>query len=202
MKWLKRIFKGSKGETADYAIIGLGNPGRQYEGTRHNVGFMVIDELSRKLGVQLRRRQCKSKLTIVDFNGIRLLLAKPMTFMNLSGDAVKCIVHQFGLEVQRLLIVLDDVNLPLSRIRIRSGGSHGGHKGLKSVIEALGREDVPRLRIGIGAPPPGIDLVSFVLSPFEPHEMDAIREAIERAANGAIACVTEGLEKAMSKFNS
>lgn len=201
MSWLKRIFIRSKGERVDYAIIGLGNPGRQYDGTRHNVGFMVVDELATRLNVRLRQRRCKSRLAIVDFNGISLLLAKPMTFMNLSGDAVKCIVHQFSLEAQRLLIILDDANLPLGRIRIRAGGSHGGHRGLKSVIEALGSEDVPRLRIGIGAPPHGVDMVTFVLSPFEPHELNIIREALTKAADAAIACVTDGIEKAMSKFN-
>ncbi|MCS7254389.1 MAG: aminoacyl-tRNA hydrolase [Armatimonadota bacterium] len=201
MGWLKRIFKRSSFQRADYAIIGLGNPGKQYERTRHNVGFMLIDELAKRLNAKLRTRQCNSRLAIVDFNGIHLLLAKPMTFMNLSGEAVKCIVCQFGLATQHLLIALDDANLPLGRIRIRASGSHGGHRGIKSVIEALGTQDVPRLRIGIGAPPPNMDLVNFVLSPFEPHELDVIRGAIMRAADAAIACVTDGLEKAMSKFN-
>lgn len=202
MKWLKRILVGSKGERVDCAIIGLGNPGRQYDGTRHNVGFMVVDEIATRLNVQLRQRRCKSRLVIANLGSINLLLAKPMTFMNLSGDAVRCIVHQFGLETQRLLIILDDANLPLGRIRIRTGGSHGGHRGLKSIIEALGSEDVPRLRVGIGAPPQGVDMVTFVLSPFEPHELDIIRTALAKAADAAITCVTDGIERAMSKFNS
>lgn len=186
----------------EFAIIGLGNPGKQYERTRHNVGFMVIDELSRRSGIRLRRSSCESLIAITEVNGVCLLLAKPLTFMNLSGRAVNQIVSKYGLSPERLLIVIDDANLPIGRLRIRLSGSHGGHKGLKSVIEALGTETVPRLRIGIGSPPPESDIVNFVLSPFEPQEWEIIKEAIVRAADAATACAIEGLERAMSKFNA
>jgi len=202
LNWVRFFFPVSVKWMPDVVVVGLGNPGRQYENTRHNVGFMVVDEIAKRLKVRFRKKLCRALVAMAEHCDKRLMLAKPLTFMNLSGEAVKCIVQHFNLTVDRLLIVLDDANLPLGKIRIRPSGSHGGHKGLKSVIEALGTEAVSRLRIGIGAPKQGVDMVSFFLSPFDAHEEEIIREAIARAVEATFVYLVEGLEKAMSRFNA
>ncbi|MFA4015219.1 MAG: hypothetical protein RUDDFDWM_000297 [Candidatus Fervidibacterota bacterium] len=199
--WIRFFFPASAKRMPDIVVVGLGNPGREYENTRHNVGFMVVDEIAKRLKVRFRKKLCCALVAMAEHCNRYLMLAKPLTFMNLSGEAVKCIVHHLSLPLDHLLIVLDDANLPLGKIRIRPSGSHGGHKGLKSVIDALGTEAISRLRVGIGAPKQGIDMVSFVLSPFDAHEEELIREAIARATEAVLACLVEGLEKAMSKFN-
>jgi PTH1 family peptidyl-tRNA hydrolase len=195
------LFFRRKDEPVDWLIIGIGNPGRQYADTRHNLGFRVVNELARRWGVGRMARRFQGLFGVAEVFGERVGLLKPMTFVNRSGQSVAEAVRQLRLPTQRLLVVLDDAALPLGKLRLRSRGSDGGHKGLRSILEALGTQFVPRLRIGIGAPPPDTDLVTFVLSPFAPEERPIIEQAIERAADAVQVWMTEGVEAAMQQFN-
>jgi PTH1 family peptidyl-tRNA hydrolase len=180
------------------AIVGLGNPGAEYEGTRHNVGFEVVDELARRWNVRLR--SWKSAATLARVPGQDALLAAPKTFMNLSGEAVHRIGAFYQIEPSDILIVVDDVNLPLGRLRLRPSGSAGGHNGLKSVIEHVGT-GFPRLRIGVGRGDPNWDLADHVLSRFGSEERKAVADAIGRAADAVEMFIADGVESAMNRFN-
>ena len=178
-------------------IFGLGNPGRRYAATRHNVGFMVVDGLAARLGFRFRvfadrevaRRQ---------FAGDELMLVKPLLFMNESGIVVR---KQLERKPDDVLVVCDDMALPFGRLRLRPAGSDGGHKGLGSIISHLGRSDFPRLRVGIDAPARSSDGVDYVLEPFPKEQAALLPEVLERAVDACIATVTQGLERAMSRFN-
>ncbi|MFL6291733.1 MAG: aminoacyl-tRNA hydrolase [Thermoanaerobaculia bacterium] len=181
-------------------ILGLGNPGERYRDTRHNVGFLVVEELARRWSVRLDRRECNA---FVGVEGQSTLLAQPQTYMNRSGWAARCLVETHGLDPAAVLVVYDEVALPLGKLRLRKSGSPGGHRGLESVIENLRTDQVPRLRLGIAPeePPRGEDLVEFVLAPFPPGEREAVEAMIARAADACEAWVREGAEAAMAKFN-
>lgn len=185
-------------------IVGLGNPGPRYAGNRHNVGFRCVDHISRRHGIPINKRRLRLKsLNAIygtgEVTGIPVVLAKPRTYMNLSGTAVAQLVRRFGLSPGDLIVVYDDMDLPTGKLRIRPGGGAGGHNGIASVIASLGSEDFARIRIGIGRPDG--DEVSYVLSDFSDVEKKAIDEAVARAAD-AIACIlTEGLEAAMNRYN-
>jgi PTH1 family peptidyl-tRNA hydrolase len=181
------------------AIVGLGNPGAEYEATRHNLGFEVIDELARRWDVKLKAWKSIAALAVARNNDA--LLAEPKTFMNLSGDCVQRIGAFYQLEPSEFLIVADDVNLPLGRLRLRKMGSAGGHNGLKSVIQHIG-PDFPRLRVGVGRGDPQWDLADHVLSRFGPEEQEAAREAVARAADAVEMFVARGIEPAMNRFNA
>jgi PTH1 family peptidyl-tRNA hydrolase len=181
------------------AIVGLGNPGAEYRATRHNLGFEVVDELARRWEVTLKAWKSIAVLAVVP--GRDALLAEPKTFMNLSGDCVQRIGAFYQLEPSALLIVADDVNLPLGRLRLRKMGSAGGHNGLKSVIQHIG-PDFPRLRIGVGRGDPKWDLADHVLSRFGPEELETAREVVARAADAVEIVVAEGIEAAMNRFNA
>ena len=178
-------------------IFGLGNPGRRYAATRHNVGFMVVDGLAARLGFRFRvfadrevaRRQ---------FAGDELMLVKPLLFMNESGIVVR---KQLERKPDDVLVVCDDMALPFGRLRLRPAGSDGGHKGLGSIISHLGRSGFPRLRVGIDAPARSSDGVDYVLEPFPKEQAALLPEVLERAADACIATATQGLERAMSRFN-
>jgi PTH1 family peptidyl-tRNA hydrolase len=180
-------------------IIGLGNPGDDYRDTRHNVGFMVVDEIARRhaLGWRQRGQTAFAKR----FGTPPFMLAKPLTFMNLSGFAVADFAGYHQVDVNDMLIVLDEVDLPLGRIRTRPGGSAGTHKGLKSIVQQLGTTDVPRLRIGIGRGDRRRDLADYVLAKFETAERAELDEVITRAADAAEMFVVEGIEKVMNRYN-
>jgi peptidyl-tRNA hydrolase, PTH1 family len=180
------------------AIVGLGNPGRAYAGTRHNIGFDVIDEVARRWNVQLRPWKSVADVAVVGSRGV--VLVEPQTFMNLSGDAVSRIAAFHKVEPADILVVVDEVQLPVSRLRIRRSGSAGGHNGLKSIIQHIGSE-FPRLRIGIGRGDPNWDLADHVLSRFGREEKDAVAEAVNRAADAVEVFVEDGLEVAMNRFN-
>lgn len=180
-------------------IVGLGNPGREYHGTRHNVGFAVIDLLAKRHRIHVRTRRSKSLVGEGAIDGHQVVLVKPMTFMNLSGQAVGDLARRYRVKHSDIIVICDDVNLPLGRIRIRPQGSSGGQKGLKSIIHSIGGEDFPRVRIGIGSPRK--DMVDHVLSRFAKAEQKAASEAVERAADALDAIITDGLEKAMNRFN-
>jgi PTH1 family peptidyl-tRNA hydrolase len=180
------------------AIVGLGNPGREYAGTRHNIGFDVIDEVARRWNVRLR--PWKSAADVVVVAGRGAVLVEPQTFMNLSGDAVGKVATFHKLEDADVLVVVDEVQLPLGRIRIRRSGSAGGHNGLKSIVQHIGT-GFPRLRIGVGRGDPKWDLADHVLSRFGRDEREAVAEAVNRAADAVEMFVDEGIEVAMNRFN-
>ena len=181
------------------AIVGLGNPGREYGATRHNVGFEVVNELARRW--RLRLKSWKSVADVVVAGDRGVVLVEPRTFMNASGDAVQRVVAFHKIEPCDLLVVVDDVQLPLGRLRLRRSGSAGGHNGLKSVIQHVGPE-FPRLRVGVGRGDQSWDLADHVLAPFHPDERPIIRDAIDRAADATEEFVTGGIERAMNRFNA
>jgi PTH1 family peptidyl-tRNA hydrolase len=181
-------------------VVGLGNPGPQYRDTRHNVGFWVADELARRWQVSDAWRE-RDEALFVRKAGVGML-AKPLTYMNLSGFAVSRLCQFFQIEPSDLLIVLDEVALPLGRLRARARGSAGGHNGLKSVIEQLGTSDVARLRIGVGRGDDRRDLADHVLSRFDREEHDIIQAAVLRAADASELFIAEGIERVMNAFNA
>ena len=180
------------------AIVGLGNPGREYAGTRHNIGFDVLDEVARRWNVQLRPWKSVADLAVAGGRGA--VLVEPQTFMNLSGDAVSRVSAFHKVEPADILIVADEVQLPLGRLRLRRSGSAGGHNGLKSIIQHIGTE-FPRLRIGVGRGDPAWDLADHVLSRFSRDERDSVDDAVKRAADAVEAFVADGLDAAMNRFN-
>ncbi len=181
-------------------IVGLGNPGTKYTGTRHNIGFEVIDYLAAGPGCSPPREKFEASVAEMKEGDETILLVKPLTFMNLSGRAVRAILDFYKLPVEQVLIVCDDFNLPLGKLRIRTKGSHGGQNGLRNIQVQLGTDAYARLRIGVGQPTPG-DAVDFVLSKFKPGERAATEEAIASAAQAALVWVRQGVEACMNRFN-
>jgi PTH1 family peptidyl-tRNA hydrolase len=181
-------------------IVGLGNPGRRYQGTRHNVGARVVETLARRHGVALREEGW-ADVGGSTIEGVRVLLARPQTYVNVSGTAVADLRRRHRLPLANLLVVFDDLDLPAGQIRLRAKGGHGGHNGMRSIIEALGGGDFPRLRLGIGRPPAGVDPAEYVLGRPTPDERTVIEEAIERAADAVALYVRRDIETAMSTFN-
>ncbi len=182
-------------------IVGLGNPGEKYRRTRHNAGFMVIDELAQRLTLGAQERIDDAWAAKTEIAGERVVLLKPQSFMNRSGPVVEAALRWFNLEPDRLVIVSDDVALPLGSLRIRARGSHGGQNGLRSIIESIGSEEFPRLRFGIGSAEPVLDLAGFVLSEFIDAEVPGVQEMVSRAADAISAIVEHGVEAAMNSFN-
>lgn len=184
-------------------IVGLGNPGREYRETRHNVGFMVVDEIARRhnLTLAMAPSQIPDAMIAKKFGGSAVLVAKPLTFMNNSGEAVAALARYYDVPIGDLLIVIDEVALPFGRLRARARGSAGGHNGLKSVIARLGTTDFARLRLGVGRGDARRDLADHVLSKFEADEQSALGEFIARAADAAEMFAAEGIEKVMNTYN-
>jgi peptidyl-tRNA hydrolase, PTH1 family len=180
------------------AIVGLGNPGREYAGTRHNIGFDVVDEVARRWTVQLRPWKSVAAVAVASARGA--VLVEPQTFMNRSGEAVSTIAAFHKLEPSDVLVVVDEVQLPLGRLRLRRSGSAGGHNGLKSIIQHLGVE-FPRLRVGVGRGDPQWDLADHVLSRFGRDEREVVADVVTRAADAIELFVAEGLDAAMNRFN-
>jgi PTH1 family peptidyl-tRNA hydrolase len=182
-------------------IIGLGNPGLKYTNTRHNVGFKVINKLAKLAKIKIRDRKYKSKIGEGKISGNEVILAKPMTYVNLSGEAVELLVKNFQVPLTELLVVYDDINLELGKIRIRKKGSAGGHNGMKSIIEKLNSQEFIRIRIGIGSPPHDVEFRDYVLSNFTEEEEEIIESTIEKAAQAVICIVEKGIDVAMNKYN-
>ena len=184
-------------------IVGLGNPGREYRDTRHNVGFMVADEIAKRHGLTLAMApsQVPDAMIAKKFGPDAVLLAKPLTFMNRSGDAVAALARYYDIAIADLLVVVDEVALPFGRLRARARGSAGGHNGLKSCIERLGTNEFPRLRLGVGRGDSRRDLADHVLSKFEADEQSALGEFIARAADAAEMFAAEGIGKVMNTYN-
>jgi PTH1 family peptidyl-tRNA hydrolase len=181
-------------------IVGLGNPGAKYAGTRHNIGFEVVDYLAKGPGCSPAREKFEAFVAELKEGDETVLLVKPLTFMNLSGRSVRAIVDFYKLPIEQVLIVCDDFNLPLGKLRIRMKGSHGGQNGLRNIQEQLGTDAYARLRIGVGQPAPG-DAVDFVLSKFRPGERQAVEDAVALAAQAALVWVRQGVEASMNRFN-
>jgi len=181
-------------------VVGLGNPGPKYAGTRHNIGFDVMDYLAAGPGCSTFREKFEAFVAELKEGDETVLLMKPLTFMNLSGRAVRAALDFYKLPIEQVLIVCDDFNLPLSKLRIRAKGSHGGQNGLRNIHEQLGSDNYARLRIGVGQPEPG-DAVDFVLSKFKPGERAAAEDAVANAAQAVLMWIRKGTEAAMNKFN-
>jgi peptidyl-tRNA hydrolase, PTH1 family len=184
-----------------YLLIGLGNPGREYRDNRHNLGFMVIDRLIVRLNARGMKVQSKAIVTTVTYEERKLILAKPQTYMNLSGQSAQGLLNFYKIPVENMLIAHDDLDIPFGTIRIRPGGGPGGQRGMASTIERLGTKDFPRLRIGIGRPPGRMDPSAYVLQDFSRDEMKILSEIVDRAAEAALTFVVDGLNKAMNKYN-
>jgi peptidyl-tRNA hydrolase, PTH1 family len=184
-----------------YLLIGLGNPGREYRDNRHNFGFMVIDRLIVRLNARGMKVQSKAIVTSATYEDRKLILAKPQTYMNLSGQSAQGLLNFYKLPIENMLVAHDDLDLPFGTIRIRPGGGPGGQRGMASTIEQLGTKDFPRLRLGIGRPPGRMDPAAYVLQNFSREEMKFLSEIVDRAADAALTFVLDGLNKAMNKYN-
>lgn len=184
-----------------FLLIGLGNPGREYRDTRHNVGFMFIDRLIVRLNARGLKVQSKAVVTSAMYEDRKLILAKPQTYMNLSGQSAQGLLNFYKIPMENMLIAHDDLDIPFGTIRIRPKGGPGGQGGMASTINQLGTKDFPRLRIGIGRPPGRMDPAAFVLQDFTREEMKVLSEIIDRAADAALTFVLEGLNKAMNRYN-
>lgn len=184
-----------------YCVLGIGNPGPEYAETKHNIGWAIIDVLAERHDIPLNRRRLRSVYGRGRIDGADTVLAKPLTYVNNSGDAALRLASFFRIRPEWFIVVLDDMNLEPGTLRLRRQGSDGGHRGLRSVMAALGTIEIPRLRVGIGPPPPGTSAVDWVLSPFAEDVLPTMKQACERAADCIEVALAEGLEEAMNRYN-
>lgn len=187
---------------ASWLLVCLGNPGDQYENTRHNVGFMVADQLGERYGLPIQKLKFKALTNIFPISGEKVLVMKPVTYMNLSGEAVRPAADFYKIPPEHIIVISDDTALDVGKLRIRKGGSAGGHNGLKSIIQQLGTDQFPRIRVGVGKKPhPDYDLADWVLGKFQGEDKKAIDAAVERCADAVECYIKEGPDRAMNKFN-
>jgi PTH1 family peptidyl-tRNA hydrolase len=191
------MFRRSK----PYLIVGLGNPDREYRGNRHNVGFMVLDQLVEKLGASFSRVKMNALMTAVRHGDERLILIKPQTYMNLSGQAVSSFARFYKLPQENILVVYDDVDLPFETLRLKPNGGDAGQKGVRSIIQHLGTQEFPRLRVGIGRPPGRTPVSDYVLQDFSKSERELLPFVLEQGASAALHFIDHGLESAMTLYN-
>jgi PTH1 family peptidyl-tRNA hydrolase len=184
-----------------YLLVGLGNPGREYRANRHNLGFMTVDQLSQVLSIRLSRVQSKALIGIGFQDTNKVILAKPQTFMNLSGQAVSSLLRFYKIPLERLLVIHDELDLPLGTLRLRPGGGSAGNRGLASIIQQLGTQEFPRLRIGVGHPPGQMSGADYVLQDFPPAEQELLEMVLKRAVEAAQVFIKSGLETAMNQYN-
>ena len=185
-----------------WIVVGLGNPGDKYENTRHNVGFMTIDELGERGRFPVQRLKYKALTNTVTIGGQGVLVMKPTTYMNLSGEAVGEAARFYKIAPDHVLVISDDVSLPLGKLRIRAGGSAGGHNGLKNIISHLGTDQFPRIKVGVGAPQhPEHEMVDWVIGSFTPAEKKVVAEAVGKALDAAVCLMEKGVQEAQNKFN-
>ena len=185
-----------------FLIAGLGNPGREYKASRHNIGFMLVSHLAEELGVTFSRVQSKALVTKTEYQGSRLILAKPQTYMNLSGQAVGSLVKFYKIEFDHMLVVYDDVDLPYGRIRMRPSGGSAGQKGMRSIIDQLGTQEFPRMRLGIGRPPGSKGAASYVLRDFSGEDAEFLPSVLDRGVEAILTYIREDLTTAMNRYNS
>lgn len=206
---IRRAWRRKPEARADYLIVGLGNPGERYAESRHNVGFRCVDRLAHRYGARLDGKECRARVGACRREGQDLLLCKPHTYVNLSGESVGCLVSKYGVSLDRVIVVCDDLDLPAGKVRVRASGGAAGHKGMKSIIEHLGSDEFPRVRVGIGRPTPGDgsadtdrdSIVEYVLNRFSPEEEQTMSPAIEEVVDAIDCVVQQGVQPAMSKFN-
>ena len=213
MSWFDRIFRNTPGADRQRGcsgaeeggimkmIVGLGNPGMKYAGSRHNLGFSVAAELADRHNIRINTVRLKGLCGSGVIAGQKVLLVQPQTYMNNSGECVKPLADYYRVPPEDVLVIYDDIALDVGRIRIRAKGSAGGHNGMKSLIRYLGSEEFPRIRVGVGAKPPQMDLADYVLGHFPKEELPVIREAVQRAADAAELWISQGVETAMNRFN-
>lgn len=191
-----------KSSSLDWILVCLGNPGDQYENTRHNVGFLTADALGERLNKPIQRLKFKALTNTVEYGGAKVLVMKPTTYMNLSGEAVREACQFYKLPPERVLVVCDDVSLPVGKLRLRRNGSAGGHNGLRSIIGQLHSDQFPRLKIGVGQKPhPDYDLADWVLGKFPREDRKTVDAAVERALDSIECVFSKGIDKAMSQYN-
>jgi PTH1 family peptidyl-tRNA hydrolase len=200
VRWLRLLHHGTRDEPVEKLIVGLGNPGRKYAHNRHNVGFQCLDRLAQAHGLSFTQRRAKASLALGKIADVRVVLARPLTYMNHSGQAVRPLVSFYKLSIEDILVIHDDLDLPLGTTRLRPEGGSGGHKGMRSIIEALGSQAFPRLRVGIGRPP-GNDAVSYVLSDFTADEQITLESVYERVVAAVELFLRESIEAAMNAYN-
>jgi len=184
-----------------FLIVGLGNPGREYHENRHNIGFMLVDRLAERLSISFNHLRSRALFGSTGYCGKEIILAKPVTFMNLSGKVVSALISYYELPLTNLLLVHDDIDLTFGTIRLRRSGSSAGHKGIASIIEELGVQEFARLRLGIGRPLGRMDPADYVLQDFSPNEQIALTNLLERAVEAGLTLISEGIDVAMDKFN-
>ena len=193
---------GNKSAAVDWLVVGLGNPGQKYANTRHNMGFLTVDLLAEKAGVKLNKVKFKSAYNILPFAGCKCLVMKPQTYMNLSGEAVREAVQFYKIPADHVLVIYDDVSLPVGKLRVRPTGSAGGHNGIKNIIAHLGTQDFPRVKIGTGAPAGGgADMIDWVIGEPSKAEKKVLLESFEKAIDAAACIIEHGCQKAMNDFN-
>lgn len=185
-----------------YLIAGLGNPTKEYDKTRHNVGFSVIDVLADKYGIDVSERKHRAYCGKGVIEGQKVLLVKPQTFMNLSGESLRAVVDYYKIPPEEIIVIYDDISLEPGQLRIRLKGSAGGHNGIKNIIAQLGTQEFPRIKVGVGAKPPRMDLADYVLSRFSKGEQALMDDAFKEAADAAVMMMTDGAERAMNHYNA
>jgi peptidyl-tRNA hydrolase, PTH1 family len=191
-----------KSPATGWIVVFLGNPGAKFDGTRHNVGFMTGDVLSEKLGIKIDRVKFRALTRQVDISGEKVLLMKPQTYMNLSGDAVREAMSFYKIPLDHIVVVSDDVSLPVGKLRVRRSGSAGGHNGLKDIIAKCGGEGFPRVKVGVGAKPhPDYDMADWVMSTFKGDDAKIIGEAVKRASGAVETIISDGVDRAMALYN-
>ena len=193
---------GTKSSAVDWLIVGLGNPGQKYEHTRHNMGFLTVDLLAEEAGVKLNKVKFKAAYNILNFAGCKCLVMKPQTYMNLSGEAVREAVQFYKIPADRVLVIYDDISLPVGKLRVRPSGSAGGHNGIKNIIAHLGTQEFPRVKIGVGAPSGGGDeMIDWVIGAPSQAERKILAESFEKAIGAAECIIQKGCQQAMNSFN-
>ena len=196
------FFASKKAGPVEWLVVGLGNPGSKYEWTRHNMGFLVVDELAERLSIPVQRLKFKALTNTAVLGGKSVLLMKPTTYMNLSGEAVGQAARFYKIPPERVLVISDDVSLPQGKLRVRRSGSAGGHNGLKNIIAHLGTDQFPRIKVGVGQKPsPDSDMVNWVLGTFTGQDRKVMEEAISRAADAVTVLLQHGIDQAMASYN-
>ena len=196
------FFASKKAGPVEWLVVGLGNPGSKYEWTRHNMGFLVVDELAERLSIPVQRLKFKALTNTAVLGGKSVLLMKPTTYMNLSGEAVGQAARFYKIPPERVLVISDDVALPQGKLRVRRSGSAGGHNGLKNIISHLGTDQFPRIKVGVGQKPsPDSDMVNWVLGTFTGQDRKVMEEAIGRAADAVTVLLQHGIDQAMASYN-